>query len=535
MIKSKQLLSKFVKRWECHTAFSSLGVFPNKSKKRFEIYPIETDGPYRPYQSNPVAVFDESVEDAICPLNLSDRKKAQDRLHRIIHGREADLYTVYTVEDRGNLYNVIKKTPPGNILFVDTETNGLPRDESLSFMAVDNWPIIHQIAWIVYTKNGDIVVERNYETSASGKLVTRNGINYVSKSVSPIYDILPVFINDLCESDVIVGHNIDFDINTILCELYRLGLDTRKLESIERFCTMKNSVEACGFNTRRGNRFPKLQELYMKLFHRPFENPHDAYCDIRATADCFWELFNGRYLNLLDYPSLIDNNRKNRIAWSYSDEAEKELADSTRETSFFRRTLTASGILLDELEVRLNGGLLSMEESDLVHSAIKDERTLCMRKPIELHKKAAMLGYSFSMFRIGQINYFDLEDYDEAATWYSYAIETEEKNNGFAHLDCYFECASACSMSSGDYHLLSEKYYSEWAEWCDCIVACNPLPIDHLLLYLDALGYGRYGQKTDLQKAITICKDALSYTRVYSKGDKKRIREKLDVFIALQE
>ena len=101
---------------------------------------------------------------------------------------------------------------------------------------------------------------------------------------------MPVFAKDLSNCDVIVGHNVNFDVNTILCEMYRLGLDTAMLESIKRFCTMENSVDFCGFETKLGNRFPKLQELYTKLFHHPFDSPHDAYCDIKATVECYWKL-----------------------------------------------------------------------------------------------------------------------------------------------------------------------------------------------------------------------------------------------------
>jgi len=77
---------------------------------------------------------------------------------------------------------------------------------------------------------------------------------------------------------------------------------------MQQFCTMKNSVEICGFDSRQGNRYPKLQELYSKLFHQPFENAHDAYCDIKATADCFWAMFSRRLINIIDFPYLLSSS-----------------------------------------------------------------------------------------------------------------------------------------------------------------------------------------------------------------------------------
>lgn len=39
-----------------------------------------------------------------------------------------------------------------------------------------------------------------------------------------------------------------------------------------------------------GYKYPKLNELYYKLFHRNFENAHNAFSDVLATIECFKEL-----------------------------------------------------------------------------------------------------------------------------------------------------------------------------------------------------------------------------------------------------
>ena len=39
-----------------------------------------------------------------------------------------------------------------------------------------------------------------------------------------------------------------------------------------------------------GYKYPKLNELYCKLFHRNFENAHNAFSDVLATIECFKEL-----------------------------------------------------------------------------------------------------------------------------------------------------------------------------------------------------------------------------------------------------
>ena len=37
-------------------------------------------------------------------------------------------------------------------------------------------------------------------------------------------------------------------------------------------------------------KWPKLQELYVKLFNEKFEGAHDALADIEATVKCYFEL-----------------------------------------------------------------------------------------------------------------------------------------------------------------------------------------------------------------------------------------------------
>ena len=200
-------------------------------------------------------------------------------------------------------------------LFVDTETSGIPVDTTLSYRNIDNWPTIKQIAWIIYKKDGTLIAQHNYATAEEGERKEIVSPTYISKKVLPIHEIVKLFyLGALPACDVIVGHNIEYDIQVIMSELHRYGYNTEPLSSMHQFCTMKNSVDICGFDTSHGDRYPKLQELYSKLFHKPFENAHDAYCDIKATADCFWKVFSCGMLNKEDFPYLLTNEEKTTTA-----------------------------------------------------------------------------------------------------------------------------------------------------------------------------------------------------------------------------
>ena len=53
---------------------------------------------------------------------------------------------------------------------------------------------------------------------------------------------------------------------------------------------MQETIEFCNLPGSNGLKFPRLSELYYKLFAENFDNAHDAQADIEATAKCFWSL-----------------------------------------------------------------------------------------------------------------------------------------------------------------------------------------------------------------------------------------------------
>lgn len=403
------------------------------------------------------------------------------------------------------------------ILFVDTETTGLPVDETRSFKDIDNWPSIRQIAWLIFTKKGGLVSEHNFFTTGGQKQITDPNQSYLPGIVSPIHSVLPLFLREIndFEVDVIVGHNIQYDVNVILCELYRLGLDTRYLESIQEFCTMRNSVEVCGFDTNNGNRFPKLQELYTKLFHRPFENAHDAYCDIQATSDCYWKLFNDGYLLWRDFPFLIDDQKRERIAREYSDEADRiveQMHSDTNNPSLL--LVTAERYLKLISNQKKTIGLKPKEYAELermyqeAESKKQEAKSISFAKPLELYKKAADFGDSYSLYRIGHLYYYDLDDENSAIKWYIKAI-----NNGYVNADCFYEYANVSTRLYGSQSKDGPIFFQKWARLCETQLQCATISRRNLDLIIEAFEYGRYGQQRDIHKAIEICKRAVSQNR----------------------
>ena len=107
----------------------------------------------------------------------------------------------------------------------------------------------------------------------------------------------------LASCDLIVGHNVEFDIGCILNQLASDGHEAahdefaRLTRTIPVMCTMRAGTSICklprrgawatGGASRTGFKFPALAELHTKLFGTPPDcKLHDAAADCEVTAKC---------------------------------------------------------------------------------------------------------------------------------------------------------------------------------------------------------------------------------------------------------
>lgn len=212
-------------------------------------------------------------------------------------------------------------------LFVDTETTGLPKEYDAPYTDVDNWPRLVQLAWIVYDYT-TIVARKNFIIKPIGFTIPDastkvHGIStkQALEKGQRIETILKYFLTDVQDADAIIGHNIKFDIKVVQSELYRLNINN-SLEQVEVLDTMILSTDYCKIpNKQYGYRFPKLIELYNKLFSESFDNMHDAMADIEATAKCFWALIDRGIIDKENYPCLLTSSEKQLLAEKYNKQA----------------------------------------------------------------------------------------------------------------------------------------------------------------------------------------------------------------------
>jgi len=237
------------------------------------------------------------------------------------------IYIEYLNSKQYKLKSVINKM---KIAVFDTETTGLPKTKIINYETLAHWPHVVQFSYIIYDtelkkiiKTVDFVIRIPENINISDEASDIHGItNFISQtSQYKIEDALLFFSNDYLNYgiDLIVGHNLSFDINLLKVELMReIGtiIDTKnkrqfsqlldslndmKVESPESpelpnlYCTMQKTIELCNLKTktRYGKeylKFPKLSELHMKLFNSSPRNLHNSLNDVLICLRCYYML-----------------------------------------------------------------------------------------------------------------------------------------------------------------------------------------------------------------------------------------------------
>jgi DNA polymerase III epsilon subunit-like protein len=135
----------------------------------------------------------------------------------------------------------------------------------------------------------------------TNKISEKKGINLTL--------VLKEFFNDLQQTDVLVGHNVSFDINMVKIELMRLiyssdinlTYEERKFYKHNLYyltnqskivCTVKESVDICNIKAidkfgKEYLKYPKLVELHQFLFGSIPNNLHNSLNDILITLRCY--------------------------------------------------------------------------------------------------------------------------------------------------------------------------------------------------------------------------------------------------------
>lgn len=193
------------------------------------------------------------------------------------------------------------------LLVFDTETSGLPEEKGQSLYATHKWPYIMQLSYIFYHDSSNEVIElydslvkidNNILLSQDSMAIHNITREMCNNSGQPIKTVLSSFINALMSADIIIGHNIQFDINIIRVECIRNNIKfdfnmNKEKNPIIHYCTMKKgkyitNIELTSINGAKYIKNPKLIELYKHYFNEEVNGLHNALTDVLVCFRCYY-------------------------------------------------------------------------------------------------------------------------------------------------------------------------------------------------------------------------------------------------------
>lgn len=168
----------------------------------------------------------------------------------------------------------------------------LDYDKIVIDIETDGKDHILQVSYNIYNINNELLEQKN--------IYIYDGIHSTPyyPTISPediiLYGLTPkeaseLIVNDLNQCRIVIGHNVkQFDLVKIKKMISEFDLNIKS--SIIIHDTMLESTDILKLKHYRGYKYPKLIELYQFLFHKDFDNQHNAINDVNATFECYQKL-----------------------------------------------------------------------------------------------------------------------------------------------------------------------------------------------------------------------------------------------------
>jgi DNA polymerase III epsilon subunit-like protein len=175
-------------------------------------------------------------------------------------------------------------------LIFDTETSGLPPKKTLNLETLNEWPYIVQFSFILFDTETLKITEYDYIIKApfiSEESIQIHGITLSMNkeqgfSFPCIYDIFKLCL-DQC--NIVIGHNIQFDIQMLQAECMRYNIPFSLNKPT--LCTMKTTTKLCNLPRMK---WPTLNELHRTLFNTSVVHLHNSIVDVIVCLRCYYWL-----------------------------------------------------------------------------------------------------------------------------------------------------------------------------------------------------------------------------------------------------
>ena len=179
---------------------------------------------------------------------------------------------------------VYKQDNKNYIIILDTETSSFYND-------------ILQLAYVICDTNGNIIKQVNSFVKnrlPSTESIKIHGITLekIKKEGKDFYLIIEELIKDISTCEIIVGHNLHYDLSTIQNDIRSYGINIIKEDKTYMLNIFEN-IKIVDTITLAGKKI-KLDELYLQLFNKKIIGAHNAINDVLATKECYFCLLNSK-------------------------------------------------------------------------------------------------------------------------------------------------------------------------------------------------------------------------------------------------
>lgn len=194
----------------------------------------------------------------------------------------------------------------------DTETTGVPEKGMQWDVDFMRYPRPVSMAWAFGDKERhEIIRPQGWEIPEETVAIHGVTEEMAEKEGKPFKEVVGEFLDDVEACPLICAHNIYFDTSIIKAAIMALcpGLAEKAEHALykgKRIDTMYKTIRFVGAKYRDGRpgKYPRLEELYAKLFDGGTFPAHNALEDVRALRKCLPPLVDMGIVNLepKEYP-----------------------------------------------------------------------------------------------------------------------------------------------------------------------------------------------------------------------------------------
>jgi DNA polymerase-3 subunit epsilon len=210
------------------------------------------------------------------------------------------------------------------VLFLDTETNGLPKNMFAPHTQPNCWPAVLQLSWAIYTVTGSTmksVTKRDIGLTLDASVPWDTGAAKIHgiTEIEARHGVDPAIAfaeleKVLTTVDAIVAHNLAFDKPVIRAAAYAVGNRTVwPTSDVTEICTMRTSRDIVCLPSspfaKYKHKVPKLNELYAWLYGHSYEmlgaSLHSAQADTHCLSQCFLGLLRKGHISFAPTGALV--------------------------------------------------------------------------------------------------------------------------------------------------------------------------------------------------------------------------------------